>query len=92
MVEVEEVYTGQMWTFHAVDLHINIGPLHPYYVYECRVSAYTVEQGPFTAYIEVYSGERGMQIDFPFFIPIMLSLLCTSCCSPKCCSRKHHYS
>ena len=67
VVEVQEIYTGQMWTFHALDTHINAGPLHPYYAYKCRVAAYTVEQGPFTGYIKVYSGESGMYIDFCFF-------------------------
>ena len=60
VVEVEEVYTGRMWTFHAVDVHINIGSLHAYYVYKCRVAAFTVEQGPFTDYYDIYSGEKGI--------------------------------
>ena len=59
VVEVEEVYTGRMWTFHAVDVHINIASLHAYYVYRCRISAFTIALGPFTSYYNVYSGEKG---------------------------------
>ena len=59
VVEVEEVHTGQMWIFHAVETHINVGPLHPYYVYRCRVAAFTVGLGPFSGYFDVYSGESG---------------------------------
>ena len=59
LVEAEEVYTGRMWTFHAVDVHINIGSLHAYYVYSCRVAAFTIDLGPFTNYYNVYSGEKG---------------------------------
>ena len=59
VVEVEEVYTGRMWTFHAVHVHINIASLHAFYVYECRVAAFTIAQGPFTSYYNVYSGEKG---------------------------------
>ena len=60
VVEVEEVYTGRMWTFHAVDVHINVGSLHAYYVYKCRIAAFTIGQGPFTNYYNVYSGEKGL--------------------------------
>lgn len=60
VVEVEEVYTGRTWTFHAVDVHINVASLHAYYVYKCRVAAFTIEQGPFTSYYNVYSGEKGL--------------------------------
>ena len=59
VVEVEEVYTGRMWTFHAVDVHINIASLHSYYVYRCRVAAFTIALGPYTSYYNVYSGEKG---------------------------------
>jgi receptor-type tyrosine-protein phosphatase Q len=58
VVEVEEIYTGRMWTFHAVDDHINIASLHAYYVYQCRIAAFTTELGPFTSYYDVYSGEK----------------------------------
>ena len=57
MVEVTEVLTNTSWTFHAVTTHINIGPLHPYYTYRCRVAAFTIGVGPFTTFFLVNSGE-----------------------------------
>ena len=57
LVEVTEIYTGISWMFHAVDTHINVGPVHPYFVYECRVATFTVGLGPFTAVFYVTSGE-----------------------------------
>ena len=57
LVEVEEVLTNRIWTFHAVQTHINIGPLHPYYTYRCRVSATTIGTGPFTSFFLVNAGE-----------------------------------
>jgi len=57
LVEVEEVITNRTWTFHAVQTHINIGPLHPYYGYRCRVAANTIATGPFTPFFLVNSGE-----------------------------------
>ena len=59
VVEVDEVYTGRMWTFHAVDDHINIASLHAYYVYRCRIATFTIALGPYTSYYDVYSGEKG---------------------------------
>ena len=57
LVEVTEVITNTSWTFHAVNLHINIGPLHAYYTYRCRLAAFTVGVGPFTPFFYVNSGE-----------------------------------
>ena len=58
-VEVTEVLTGRTFTFHAVDIHITIGPLHAYYEYICRVAIFTTALGPFSGYFSVYSGETG---------------------------------
>ena len=57
LVDVTEVVTNNSWTFHAVLTHINIGPLHAYYTYRCRVAAFTVGVGPFTPFFYVNSGE-----------------------------------
>lgn len=63
-VEVTEVYTGNFWRIIAVETRVNIGPLHPYYVYECRISAYTVGDGPFSAPFQVLSPETGKHRDY----------------------------
>jgi hypothetical protein len=62
LVEVFEVFTGRRFTLHAVELHIIAGPLNAGYAYRCRVSAFTVGQGPFTNYFIVYSQELGRYI------------------------------
>lgn len=59
LVEVVEILTGRMWTLHAVEHHIIVGPLRAGYAYRCHVAAFTVGQGPFTNYFIVYSQELG---------------------------------
>ena len=59
VVEVNEIHTGRSWTFQATNPHINISSLHPYYIYECQVAAFTFVQGPFTSPLQVLSGEDG---------------------------------
>ena len=58
-VEVDEVWTGHRLTFYPTNTNINIGALHPYYVYQCRVAAVTVAQGPFTSNLQIVTGEDG---------------------------------
>lgn len=57
LVDVTEVITNNSWTFHAVQTRINIGPLHAYYTYRCRVAGFTVGLGPYTSFFYVNSGE-----------------------------------
>ena len=59
VVEVNEIHTGRSWTFQATDPHMNISSLHPYYIYECKVAAFTFVQGPFTNPLQIVSGEDG---------------------------------
>ena len=59
LVEIFEVLTGRMFTLHAVEQHIIVGPLHPGYAYRCHVSAFTIGQGPFSNFFIVYSQELG---------------------------------
>ena len=58
-MEVTEVITGRMFTFHAVNTFINIGPLRAGNLYSCRVAAFTIALGPFTARFTVRSVETG---------------------------------
>ena len=57
LVDVTEVITNISWTFHSVQRGINIGPLHAYYTYRCRVAGFTVGLGPYTSLFYVNSGE-----------------------------------
>lgn len=59
LIEVTEVFTNTTWIFQTAQTHINVGPLHPYYSYRCRVSAFTTGPGPYTAFFYVNSGETG---------------------------------
>lgn len=56
-VNVEEVYTGQTYNLLTENMHINIGPLHPYYIYECSVAAYTIANGVFSSPLNVTTHE-----------------------------------
>ena len=69
LVEVIEVSTGAIWTIHAVNEHIIVGPLHAGYAYRCHIAAFTIGQGPFTSYFIVHSQELGMSI-----LPVITTL------------------
>lgn len=58
-VNVTETQTGQVSTFSTVVTEIVVSGLHPYFLYECAVSAITVAEGPFTAAIGVRTHEAG---------------------------------
>jgi len=52
-----------MWTFVSVAAQINIGSLHPYYNYECKVAAHTIAgTGPYTGAVIVQTHEAGLNI------------------------------
>lgn len=47
-VNITERETGSMFQLTTTYMHIQIPDLHPNYVYECRVSAVTIAEGPFS--------------------------------------------
>ena len=59
VVKIEEVYTGQSYNLFTENMHVNVGPLHPYYIYECSVAAYTIATGVFSSFINVTTQEAG---------------------------------
>ncbi len=59
IVQVTERHTRRSWTFFAVDDIIQIGSLHPYYLYDCSVSAYTIGVGPVSSSITVRTDQSG---------------------------------
>ena len=67
-MEVTEVATGRMFTFHAVDTFITIGPLRAGNLYSCRVAAFTIALGPFTSRFTVRSMETGKKIQTSILI------------------------
>lgn len=54
-----EVESGMLLTYTAATTSLTIQPLHPFYSYQCRVSAYTVARGPFTDAVTVTMPEDG---------------------------------
>ena len=63
VVEVNEILTQRLWRFDTVNTHFNITSLHPYYIYECRVAAIAVIQGPFSTPVQVRTGEDGKMVN-----------------------------
>ena len=66
-VIITERHTGRTWTFFAVDDDIHIGSLHPYYYYDCTVSAYTIGAGPFSQTVSVQTNQAGEYVVFILF-------------------------
>ena len=59
VVNVEEVYTGQTYSLLTENMHISVGNLHPYYIYECSIAAYTIATGVFSSPINITTQEMG---------------------------------
>lgn len=61
-VNVTELETGQVLSFTTPVTELVVSGLHPYYLYECAVSAVTVDVGPYSADIAVRTHEAGKGI------------------------------
>lgn len=57
IAELLERYTGRDWVLFAVDTGVSINSLHPYYMYDFKVSAYTIGQGPYSDVVTVLTDE-----------------------------------
>ena len=62
VVELVEVYTAQMWTFHVMENYINISSLHAFYTYSYRIASFTIQLGPFTSYFYVTTSQAGKSL------------------------------
>ena len=58
-IRVLEVYTGRGFSLISSEESIQVGPLHPYYVYSCQIAAYTVGLGPYGSPFSIQAGETG---------------------------------
>jgi len=47
-VKFHEIETQDNSTFYANHPNINLGSLHPYYIYRFQVAAHTTARGPFS--------------------------------------------
>ena len=59
LVNITELETGRIFHHMTPATSIQISLLHPYYTYNWRVSAYTVEMGPYTNISTVTTPEDG---------------------------------
>ncbi len=57
IIELVERYTRRDWIFFAIDPDISISSLHPYYLYDFKVTAYTIDRGPYSDVVTVLTDE-----------------------------------
>ena len=68
LVNLTELETGIQFSHRfTAKLEVTISSLHPFYTYECMVSAVTVSSGPFSAPIYVTTLEDG---EFILLMPL----------------------
>ena len=79
----EETETGRSWSFTHVEPEISIGSLHPYYIYECKVAAFTVALGPYSNTTSVQTNEAG-KATFIFLMAPLILLLCFQYSANSC--------
>ena len=59
IVHIREVDTDQLSYYNSTETMLVVGPVHPYYNYECSVAAVTISQGPFSDTFLVETPEDG---------------------------------
>lgn len=57
IIELLERHTRRDWIFFAIDPDITISSLHPYYLYDFKVTAYTIDRGPYSEVVTVLTDE-----------------------------------
>ena len=57
IIELLERQTRRDWIFFAIDPDISISSLHPYYLYDFKVTAYTIDRGPYSEVVTVLTDE-----------------------------------
>ena len=62
-INVTEIETGTEFNLTTTANSITVSFLHPYYTYECAISAYTIATGPYTV-VTVMTSEDGMLNDY----------------------------
>lgn len=65
-INVTEVNTGTMWQLVSTTNSKVVSTLHPNYVYEFEVTAFTIGTGPYSAAFSVTTPEDGKSIFFMY--------------------------
>ena len=52
--------TGRNYTIIALNEFLSVGSLHPYYIYNYQVAAYTIGIGPYSEPFSLQTLESGM--------------------------------
>ena len=73
-VNITELQTGTSIILNSTSTSVSVLSLHPYYTYECAVSAYTVGSGPYSEVFTITTSENGT-LDFFCFLLICVCLL-----------------
>ena len=60
-----EVETGRKLRYSIESTELVIRNLHPFYLYNCTVTAVTVDEGPYSAVIGARTEEAGKHINIP---------------------------
>ena len=60
LINMTELDSGRKWQLTSTTISVTIHSLHPYYLYECTVSAYTMAAGPYSEFIQVRTPEDDM--------------------------------
>ena len=76
-VNITELQTGISIILNSTSTSVSVLSLHPYYTYECVVSAYTVGSGPYSEVFTITTSEDGM-LYFPLFLTHVYCLLTAS--------------
>lgn len=58
-INITEIDTGRVLLLYSTTSQLTVTSLHPFYTYVCRVSASTVEYGPYSESIQITTFEDG---------------------------------
>ena len=59
LISINELDTGNVYTYSSLTNEFNAMFLHPYYYYNCSVSAVTVASGPFSYSVSIQTAIDG---------------------------------
>lgn len=74
-INITEVDTGDVFMETSVSTFLVLSNLHPFYTYECIVSAFTIAEGPYSEEAEITTPEDGMLTSFCLVSIIMFLFL-----------------